>query len=58
MGNLCMEGISWRTNPSEGSPRDYVFVLSIGSELYRARSGNPLVELARFFIWFDGTTAG
>jgi len=42
LGHFCVEGISRRGKPGQGSPRDYVSVLSIGTELYSARPGDPL----------------
>jgi len=41
-GIFCVEGISRRGKPGQGSPRDYVSVLCIGVELYSARTGDPL----------------
>jgi len=42
LGNFCVEGISWCRKASQGPPRDYVFILYFGIELYSPRSGNPI----------------
>jgi hypothetical protein len=42
MGHFCVERIPRRRDPSQGSARDCVSLLSIGTELYSARLGDPL----------------